>query len=235
MSSFLNNTSGSFGTAGTTRDIAVSGVALGSQVEVVVDAHPYDWSYTEASITAPDGAIYTVWLNRTFSFSGARLTQSRSITYPETSDPNGTWTFFIRDTDNETSTLYSAQLNFVETDPPSEPAETVIASALTFVGEGSSVDFIPDSDVDAGSVVMLSELVGVTKSRVSAGGFGSLAVRGVFDLPKDTATNIDAGTTLYWSEISGHVVKTQSSHPLLGKSIADAPVGTSLVRVLLTQ
>ena len=235
MSSFSNNTSDTFGSAGTTRDVAVSGIAFGSQVEIVVDAQPYDWSYTNANITAPDGNTYTVWPDRTYGFSGARLTRSRSIAYPETSEPNGTWTFFIRDTDNETGTLHSVQLNFVEPEPAAGSDEAVTASKLRFVSEGSSVDFISDLGVDPASVIVLGDLVGVNKSKVQAGGVGTLVVRGIFELPKDTGTNIDVGTRLYWSEVSGHVVKTQSSHPLIGKCVADAPAGTSMVRVLLTQ
>ena len=125
MSSFSNNTSGSFGSSGTTRDVAVSGVVYGSEVEIVVDAQPYDWSYTRATITAPDGNTYTVWPNRTYSFSGARLARTNAIAYPATSDPNGTWTFFIKDTDGESGTLYSVRVDF--TPPPPEGIGTEIA------------------------------------------------------------------------------------------------------------
>jgi predicted RecA/RadA family phage recombinase len=105
----------------------------------------------------------------------------------------------------------------------------------TFVGDGSTIDFIAESDVAAGSIVVLGDVVGVAKFAVAAGQLGGLTLRGIFDIVKDPSTNIAAGTPLYWSTISLHVVKTAASHPLLGKAVADAPPGTSIVRVLLTQ
>ena len=104
-----------------------------------------------------------------------------------------------------------------------------------FLHDGSTVDFVPAVDVPAGSIVVLGDLVGVSKFFVAAGRTGAIAVRGVFDVVKDPSTNIDVGTRLYWSTVSWHVVKTASGHPLLGKSILPASPGTSYVRVLLTQ
>lgn len=83
--------------------------------------------------------------------------------------------------------------------------------------------------------MVVGDLLGVSKFAIVAGELGALAVRGVFEVVKDPSTNIDAGTILYWSEISQHVVKNPAGHPLLGKSTNDAPLGTSTVRVLLTQ
>ena len=60
-------------------------------------------------------------------------------------------------------------------------------------------------------------------------------VRGVFDVVKDPTTNIPAGTILYWSEISWHVVKNAYAHPMMGKAIESAPPGTRCVRLRLSQ
>ena len=104
-----------------------------------------------------------------------------------------------------------------------------------FLHDGSTLDFIPIADVPAGSIVVLGELVGISKFSVAAGQAGGLSVRGVFDVLKDPSTNIDVGTRLYWSTVSWHVVKTSGGHPLLGKAIRPALPGSSFVRVLLTQ
>ncbi|MCM2370679.1 DUF2190 family protein [Aporhodopirellula aestuarii] len=107
--------------------------------------------------------------------------------------------------------------------------------SAVFLHDGATVDFLPAADVAAGSIIVLGDLVGVSKFFVAAGRTGGIAVRGVFDVLKDPSTNIDVGTRLYWSTVSWHVVKTASGHPLLGKSVLPASPGTSYVRVLLTQ
>ena len=104
-----------------------------------------------------------------------------------------------------------------------------------FVSRGDAIDFIPNTDVPEGAVVAVGQLVGVTKRAIASGERGSIALAGVFDVVKDPSTNIPAGTKLYWSQVSLHVVKTASTHPLLGIAVEDAPPGTTTVRVRLTQ
>ncbi len=111
----------------------------------------------------------------------------------------------------------------------------IIHADATFNSEGSAIDIVPSSDIAAGSIVVVGKLVGVAKFGIRAGSKGSIAVRGVFDVVKDPTTNIPAGTTLYWSQISWHVVKTPYAHPQLGKAIEAAPPGTLTVRVRLSQ
>ena len=52
---------------------------------------------------------------------------------------------------------------------------------------------------------------------------------------KDPTTNIPAGTILYWSKISHHVIKNQYDHSMIGISVEDAPPSTPTVRVRLLQ
>ncbi len=91
------------------------------------------------------------------------------------------------------------------------------------------------ADVPAGSIVVVGKLVGIAKFGISAGSRGSITVRGVFDVVKDPTTNIPAGTILYWSQISWHVVKNAYAHPMMGKAIEAAPPGTLTVRLRLSQ
>lgn len=97
------------------------------------------------------------------------------------------------------------------------------------------IDFVPDGNVAAGSVVVVGRLVGIAKFGIQAGSRGSITVRGVFDVVKDPTTNIPAGTILYWSQISWHVVKNAYAHPMIGKAIEDSPPGTLTVRLRLSQ
>ncbi len=116
----------------------------------------------------------------------------------------------------------------------SNTAQIINAGAI-FVAEGTTIDFVPDADVAAGTVVAVGKLVGIAKFGLRAGVRGSITVRGVFDVVKDPTTNIPAGTILYWSQISWHVVKNAYAHPMIGKAIEDAPPGSLTVRLRLTQ
>ena len=84
-------------------------------------------------------------------------------------------------------------------------------------------------------VAVLNKLVGVAKFGIYAGARGSITVSGVFCLVKDPTTNIPAGTILYWSEISHHVIKNQYQHSMIGISVEDAPPSTPNVLVRLIQ
>mgnify|MGYP000851158114 FL=1 len=111
----------------------------------------------------------------------------------------------------------------------------IINIGAIHVADGTTVDFVPEVDVPSGSIVVVGKLVGIAKFGISAGSRGSIAMRGVFDVVKDPTTNIPAGTILYWSEISWHVVKTAYAHPMMGKAIESAPPGTLCVRLRLSQ
>lgn len=41
-----------------------------------------------------------------------------------------------------------------------------------FRHEGGAIDYVPDADVAAGTVIVLGELVGVARLDIKAGGFG---------------------------------------------------------------
>ncbi|MGC9455751.1 MAG: DUF2190 family protein [Phycisphaerae bacterium] len=109
----------------------------------------------------------------------------------------------------------------------------------SFVHNGSSIDYTPGSDVSAGDVVVQGDLVGITKTPIAANALGSLAVVGVFDLPKATGSGeaIAAGVKVYWDVADG-VAKTDDesgANKLLGKTVAAAGDDDETVRVRLSQ
>ena len=55
----------------------------------------------------------------------------------------------------------------------------------TYVQCGDAIDYTPGSDVAAGQVVVLSELIGIAKTAIKANELGALAVEGVFDVAKE--------------------------------------------------
>jgi predicted RecA/RadA family phage recombinase len=105
----------------------------------------------------------------------------------------------------------------------------------TFVHEGVTIPIVTDVEIPAGNVVVVGKLVGVAKFGICANSRGSITVAGVFRLVKDPTTNIPAGTILYWSKISHHVIKNAYAHSMIGISVEDAPPSSLTVAVRLLQ
>ena len=109
----------------------------------------------------------------------------------------------------------------------------------TYVHHGDAVDYTPGSDVATNAVVVQGELVGVTRHAAKANELTSLAVTGVFDLPKASGggSAIGAGVEVYWDE-GEQVAKTDAetgSNKKLGKTVAAAADADTTVRVRLSQ
>ncbi|TWT74833.1 DUF2190 family protein [Allorhodopirellula solitaria] len=104
-----------------------------------------------------------------------------------------------------------------------------------YVHEGVTVPIITDVEIPAGNVVVLEKLVGVAKYGICENSRGSITLAGVFNLVKDPTTNIPAGTILYWSKISHHVIKNAYQHSMIGIAVEDAPPSTLRVLVRLKQ
>jgi predicted RecA/RadA family phage recombinase len=68
-----------------------------------------------------------------------------------------------------------------------------------YVQRGETIDYTPTADTLAGTVVVIGQIVGVTKLDLKAGEFGGLATVGVFEIEKDT-TAIPFGSPVYLKE-----------------------------------
>ena len=68
----------------------------------------------------------------------------------------------------------------------------------TFVHDGDFLDHIPAADLPVGAVVMIADAVGIAVRAIPAGSLGSLAMGGVFDLPRAPGALIQPGKRLFW-------------------------------------
>lgn len=107
-----------------------------------------------------------------------------------------------------------------------------------FIQEGDSIDYVPQSTVTAGDVIVQGNLIGVAKRDIPASSLGALAVSGVFDFPKATGngTAITAGAIVYW-DVADAVAKTDDesgANKPLGKTARAAADGDATVRVLMS-
>ncbi len=116
----------------------------------------------------------------------------------------------------------------------SHNAQIINAGAIS-VAEGATVDFVPEADVPAGSIVVVGKLVGIAKFGISAGSRGTSRFVACSMCRERSNHQHTRRHDPFWSQISWHVVKNAYSHPMMGKAIEAAPPGTLTVRLRLSQ
>jgi predicted RecA/RadA family phage recombinase len=101
-----------------------------------------------------------------------------------------------------------------------------------FIHDGNAIDFLSDTFIPAGSVIVQGSLVGVTKLDLPAGHLGAVHVVGVYDIVKSNVA-IPVGSKVYWDAAAKQAVLTSTGNSLLGVAVAAAAIDASLVRVRL--
>ena len=102
----------------------------------------------------------------------------------------------------------------------------------TFIHDGKSIDYTPEMDISAGSVIVQNNLIGITKLEIKAGRLGALAVVGVFDVVKGN-TAIPIGSKVYWDNTAKQVTLTATNNALLGITVQESTAEDTVVRVRL--
>lgn len=102
-----------------------------------------------------------------------------------------------------------------------------------YVHRGNAIDYTPDTDTPAGTVVGLGHRVGITKFDIPAGTLGALSLVGVFDFVKDTATAISRFSKVYWSPVDRKVNVTATGNIFLGIALEEADAAATSIRVRL--
>lgn len=111
------------------------------------------------------------------------------------------------------------------------------APPTKFVHNGAAIDYTPTADTPAGTVVLLVDLLGVTRVDLKANQLGSIAVVGVFDFPKagGAGSAIPVGTLTYWDATNNVATKTATGNKLIGKTVKTNVDADAFVRVRLQQ
>ncbi len=104
-----------------------------------------------------------------------------------------------------------------------------------FIQHGECVDFTPAVDIAAGDVVVVGDLVGITKRDIKAETLGAIAVEGVFDVDKDANDKFALGEKVYWDSVSNLASIEEAGNKLLGKCVLASGPGNNKVRVRLSQ
>ena len=89
-----------------------------------------------------------------------------------------------------------------------------------YIQKGESIDYRPETDVRAKTIVPFPGFVGITRLDIRAGELGALVVTGVFESPK-TAEAIDVGEAVYYDAENGVATK-QKTAIYLGVAVYNA-------------
>jgi predicted RecA/RadA family phage recombinase len=101
-----------------------------------------------------------------------------------------------------------------------------------FIHDGKAIDFLSDTSIPAGSVIVQGSFIGVTKFDLPAGHLRAVHVVGVYDIVKSNIA-IPLGSKVYWDATAKQAVLTSTGNSLLGVAVADAVAEDASVRVRL--
>ena len=100
-----------------------------------------------------------------------------------------------------------------------------------YVQKGEAIDFRPETNIKAGTIVPFNGLVGIARLDIRAGELGALAVTGVFESPKANEA-IDIGDAVYW-DATNEVATKERTDIYLGTAVYNAQASSEFVCYLL--
>jgi predicted RecA/RadA family phage recombinase len=75
--------------------------------------------------------------------------------------------------------------------------------STNYIQDGDVIQYTAGADITAGSVVKMGNTLGVALVDIANGATGSVALKGVFTVPKVTAAVIAQGESLTWDVSAG--------------------------------
>jgi len=105
------------------------------------------------------------------------------------------------------------------------------------ISDGDRIPYTPSgSAVAVGDVIVLADLIGVADAAIADGDNGTLAIEGVFKVPKNTSQAFAIGADVYFDESASEAVNTDDSaaNNLMGKCYRAAGSSDATMEVLLT-
>lgn len=104
--------------------------------------------------------------------------------------------------------------------------------AKNYVSEGDVLDYTAGATaVASGSVVVMGKRIGIALADIPPFGAGTVAVTGVWTVPKLAADAVVQGELLYWDEANARLTETAGALALAGYAAAPAGAGAPAVRI----
>lgn len=107
--------------------------------------------------------------------------------------------------------------------------------ATNYVQPGDVIQYTAGADISSGEVVKMGNTLGVALQDIANGATGSVAIRGVFTVPKVTAAVIAQGDSLTWDSSVGKFddnAATPATGDVTGAAAVAFEVGTSSMTTL---
>jgi len=102
-----------------------------------------------------------------------------------------------------------------------------------YIQPGNNITVAAPTAVTSGAGVILGDLFGVANGDAVSGADVVLSTVGVFELPKTTADDIPAGSTVFWDASESEVTLTSTDNTKIGVAIAAVGAGTVIAKVRL--
>lgn len=102
-----------------------------------------------------------------------------------------------------------------------------------YVQKGETLDYTPDADVTAGSIVPLTSRIGIAAAPISAGETGTLQMEGVFRFPKASGEEIQMGAAVFYDAATSAITTAADGNTPAGYAAAPALAKDSGVLVKL--
>ena len=112
--------------------------------------------------------------------------------------------------------------------------------STNYVQEGEVIDYTAGSNISAGAVVKIGQILGVALVDIANGETGSVAIEGVYTVPKVSGAVIAQGESLTW-DVSAGAFDDNAATPATGDVTGAAAVaaeaagnGVTLINVKFT-
>lgn len=98
---------------------------------------------------------------------------------------------------------------------------------------GETLDFVNSTGkvIEANTIIVLGQRMGVAGTEIPAGEKGTVHVEGIYGFPKATAIAITAGALVYWDKTNNCITTTSTSNILAGYAAAAAGENDATVLV----
>jgi predicted RecA/RadA family phage recombinase len=103
--------------------------------------------------------------------------------------------------------------------------------AKNYIQEGDVLDHIAAAAIGSGDVVLMGKRIGVAVADIASGATGSVAVEGVFNLPKVVTQAPAQGALLYWDAAASNITTTATGNTLAGYAAAPGVNGSLTVNI----
>lgn len=105
--------------------------------------------------------------------------------------------------------------------------------ANNFVSDGEIMDYTAAADLAVGVGVLIGARLGVTLVAIANTKTGSVAMEGVWTLPKLSTDVMAQGALLYWDNTNKRLTTTSAGNTLAGYCMLAAGNGATTVRIKL--